>query len=255
MTRTEGDKGTLAWRILSTGLDGLVRIHTWSGSKGELKYIHGVKLADPITSLAFNETYDRLAIGTTTGHVIVRQVPTSTPKQKRSRDPPAGTYAYFTRGMNVDANADDYVVSHDRKRKLKPYDVALKQFRYGDALDEALDTRQPQAVMAVLEELGRRRGLTIALSNRDEESLEPILAFTVRYITTRPQFTSLLVGVAHKLCDIYGDVTGQSETIDELFNKLRSQVRDECNVQRSLLRVVGQLDAIISVAEMEKNEA
>lgn len=105
--------------------------------------------------------------------------------------------------------------------------------------------------MAVLEELGKRRGLTIALSNRDEESLEPILSFTVRYIA-RPQFSSLLIGVAHKLCDVYGGVTGQSETIDELFDKLRNRVRDECRVQRSLLKIVGQLDSIMTAsAEME----
>lgn len=106
-------------------------------------------------------------------------------------------------------------------------------------------------VVAVLEELGKRRGLTISLSNRDEESLEPILSFTVRYIA-RPQFSSLLIGVAHKLCDIYGGVAGQSETIDELFEKLRSRVREECRVQKSLLRLVGQLDGIMTTADMEQ---
>jgi U3 small nucleolar RNA-associated protein 15 len=106
--------------------------------------------------------------------------------------------------------------------------------------------------VAVLEELGKRRGLTIALSNRDEETLEPILSFTVRYIT-RPQFSSLLIGVAHKLCDIYESVAGQSETIDELFSKLKSQVYVECRVQKSLLRIVGQLDAIMTMAEMEED--
>lgn len=105
-------------------------------------------------------------------------------------------------------------------------------------------------VVAVLEELGKRRGLAIALSNRDEETLEPILSFTIRYIT-RPRYSSLLVGVANILCDIYGAFTGQSETVDELFTKLKTQVRDECQVQKLLLRVVGQLDAIITVAEMQ----
>lgn len=105
-------------------------------------------------------------------------------------------------------------------------------------------------VVAVLEELGKRRGLSIAFSNRDEETLEPILSFTVKYIT-RPRFSSILVGVAHTLCDIYGNFTGQSETIDELFTKLKTQVKDECQVQKLLFRVVGQLDAIITVAEMQ----
>jgi U3 small nucleolar RNA-associated protein 15 len=64
-----------------------------------------------------------------------------------------------------------------------------------------------------------------------------------------------LIGVAHKLCDIYESVAGQSETIDELFSKLKSQVYVECRVQKSLLRIVGQLDAIMTVAEMEQDIA
>ena len=109
------------------------------------------------------------------------------------------------------------------------------------------------AVMAVLEELAQRRGLTIALSNRDEESLEPLLSFTVRYIS-RPRFSVLLIGVAHKLLDIYGGVTGQSELIDELFAKLAQQVHVERQTQTKLLRVVGQLDALLTATEMEEKE-
>lgn len=109
-------------------------------------------------------------------------------------------------------------------------------------------------VVAVLEELGKRRGWTIALSSRDEETLEPVLSFTVRYIT-RPQFSSLLIGVAHKLCDICGSVAGQSETIDEQFAKLKSQVYNECRVQKSLFRIVGQLDVIMTMVEMEQEQS
>lgn len=50
------------------------------------------------------------------------------------------------RGADVSADADDHVVLLDKKRKLKSYDVMLKQFRYGDALDEALNGRQLDAV-------------------------------------------------------------------------------------------------------------
>jgi U3 small nucleolar RNA-associated protein 15 len=242
-------------RLVTGGLDGLLRIHTYDSETGQLRPIHGIALnnnSGGITALAATFAGDRLAIGTTTGTVLVRQVGPSIQPRKRTADPPAGTYAFFTRGKNADPVAGDHVVTTagSKKRKLTKFDEALKQFRYGDALDEALETRIPQAVVAVLEELGKRRGLTIALSNRDEESLEPILAFTVRYIT-RPRFAALLIGVANKLVDIYGDVAGQSETIDELVVKLRNQVMLECNTQKMLFRVVGQLDAILTQAEME----
>lgn len=251
VSMTRSVEGTSkAWRILTAALDGMIRIHTWSSTKGELKYIHGVKLSEPITSLAFNETYSRMAIGTTTGQVLFRQEGLNIQSHKRKRDPKAGTFAFFTRGQNVDAKAEDYCVTESKKRKLAAFDLALRQFRYGDALDEALATRQPPSVFAVLEELGRRRGLAIALSNRDEESLEPILSFTVRYIA-RPQFSSLLIGIAHILCDIYGNVAGQSEIIDELFGKLKNQIHEEIAVQKSLLRVSGMLSSLLTVQQQE----
>jgi len=107
--------------------------------------------------------------------------------------------------------------------------------------------------MAVLEELGRRRGLSQALSNRDEETLEPILAFTSNFISS-PRFTPLLIGVANQLCDIYGDIAGQSDTIDEHFEKLRKQVQGECKTQKTLLRLLGQIDAVMYAAEVQGDE-
>ena len=243
--KQQGSAFTLHNRILSGGIDGLLRVHAWDNKMGRLEYLHGINLHTPITSLAATVNADRLAIATIDGTVLVRQRGPSLTNHKRKRPPPGGTYAFFTRGMNVDAVADDYVVTAGKKRKLQKFDVALKQFRYGDALDESLETRNPQVVVAVLEELGKRQGLTIALSNRDEETLEPILSFTCRYIT-RPRFSSLLIGVANTLIDIYGSVAGQSETIDELFAKLQNQVSAECKMQKMLMRVVGQLDATLA---------
>ena len=106
----------------------------------------------------------------------------------------------------------------------------------------------PRTVVAVLEELGKRQGLTIALSNRDEESLEPILSFIVRYIT-RPRFAALLIGVTNILINIYREVAGQSEMIDELFAKLQNQISEEIRTQKVLFRVVGQLDAILATTK------
>ena len=106
--------------------------------------------------------------------------------------------------------------------------------------------------MAVLEELGRRRGLSQALSNRDEETLEPLLAFVARYVA-RPKYASILIGVAGMLCDVYGPVVGQSEVIDEYFDKLRRQVREESRVQKTLLQLVGQIDAVMFAAEIQQD--
>jgi U3 small nucleolar RNA-associated protein 15 len=237
-------------RVFSAGLDGLLRVHAWNGTTGSLTHLHGIPLGVAVTSMAADPTGTKLALGTVDGKVWVRQRGEAIRARKRTREAPAGTYAFFQRGMNATPVSGDHVVQDvaGKKKKLRKFDVALKKFRYGDALDEALETRIPSTVVSVLEELGKRRGLTIALSNRDEESLEPVLAFTVRYIA-RPRFAALLVGVAHKLLDIYGPVAGQSEVIDELFAKLQQQVSMECKDQQNLLRLTGQIDALLAAAE------
>jgi U3 small nucleolar RNA-associated protein 15 len=252
MDESASSSPSYASRLVTAGLDGLLRIHTWNSETGEIHQIHGLSLLKSseenvaITALAANKAGDRIAIGFATGTIWVRQMGPSIQARKRTRPPPAGTYAFFQRGKNATPIAGEYVLMNPpKKRKLTKFDIALRQFRYADALDEALSSRIPSVVVAVLEELGKRRGLSIALSNRDEETLEPILAFLVKYMT-RPRFTGLLLGLANKIIDIYGNVAGQSEVVDELFNKLKDQVAQECKTQKLLTRLVGQIDAILA---------
>ncbi len=42
------------------------------------------------------------------------------------------------RGASSLTLADDYTVELQRKQRLLPFDKAFRQFRYGEALDEAL---------------------------------------------------------------------------------------------------------------------
>ena len=253
--RKNEELDTVQMRILTGGLDALVRIHSWDSSNGSLKHLHGVSMPLPITALAYSEPQNRLALGTVQGTVLVRQKGPSIISKKRSREPRAGTYAFFTRGMNAEPYEGD-IVAEDfhKKRKLQTFDLALKQFRYGEALDDVLRTRNPNAVAAVIEELGRRRGLTTALANRDEETVEPLLSFTIRYIT-KPTYTVVLTTVANRLIDIYGELAGQSDVVDELFQKLKKHIADEVRAQKRLLHVYGEMEGLITSIAMVNDDS
>ena len=54
----------------------------------------------------------------------------------------------------------------------------------------------------------------------------------------------------HYVLDQYAGVLGHSEVIDDLFFKLQHQVKGEVRFQRQVMRVMGSLDGIISVATM-----
>jgi U3 small nucleolar RNA-associated protein 15 len=281
--------------IVTAGLDGLIRIHSASNTDilaGRLPYLHGMQISEPISALAISSDARRIAIGTTTGTVTVHQRRRSASSRSstsggmagEAKEPRRGTYSYFSRGAHEKSHdPDDYLLMHQKKQRLAEYDVLLRKFRYGDALDAVLAKRQPQAVrdmdfnmqfhaflfpeliltcfvtyltfqvIAVIEELGKRRGLIIALSNRDEESLDAIMSFTIRFVDD-PQYTPYLLGVAHILCDVYGSLSGQSAVVDELFAKLREKVANECTVQKMLLRLLGQIDYVMTTAEILASE-
>jgi len=149
-------------RLITAGLDGLIRIHSVdelydsdisNENKAKkaihLPYLHGVKTSLPITALAMSPDCTRLVVGTSTGFVTVRQRAKYVPqgvKRKSVYAPKAGTYSFFMRGASAEADADDHVVMLQKKKKLRKYDTMLQKFRYGDALDEALASRDPKAV-------------------------------------------------------------------------------------------------------------
>ena len=60
--------------------------------------------------------------------------------------------------------------------------------------------------------------------------------------------------MANILCDVYGSLRGQSAVVDELFSKLQEKVANECSVQRMILRLLGQLDYVITASELDEEK-
>lgn len=77
--------------------------------------------------------------------------------------------------------------------------------RYREALSAALEARQAEVVVSVLEELAARDGLDIALGGRDAASLAPLLRFLCRHVT-EPRYSKLLCSIAHRVLDLYASV-------------------------------------------------
>ena len=167
---SDGNGSQRQTRLLTGGLDGQVKVYEMS--MGALKCLHGHKMGGnnntPVTALAMSQDGVRLIIGCSDGTFSVRQRPnpllTLTLQQQsqlrlveQGRAPMAGTYRHSMRVAN--ANMDphyDYAVknilsaSNAKTRKLNRFDKCLKQFRYADALDQALATKHPESVRIVV---------------------------------------------------------------------------------------------------------
>lgn len=244
-------------RLLSASLDGHVKVYDLQ----TYDVLHSFRAAGPLLSVGLAPDNRKLVMGQADGTFSVRtrrSALTSTsaapissssglPSSELPRTPLlfGGTARHFHRGKNAVAGAGDFQVELAKRQRLAPYDVSLKGFRYHEALDKALASRNPRTIVAVLDELIMRRGLRVALTGRDEAGMEPLLAFLARYLN-HPDYASSLSDVCHMVLDIYAPMLGQSPVLDELIGRVARGVKAEVAVQREMLGLVGAMDMLIA---------
>jgi len=242
-------------RILSAGLDGYVKVY----SLQTLQVVHGMKFGAPITALGLSPDSKKLLVGFVDGSVIARTKRVGVNASAPGTEGPAAVVPAMQQRLYKGAGqaaerTEDGMVETERAVRLRPYEVQFKKFNYQAALDSALKTRNPLIIVTVFEELSRRSGLSIALSGRDESSLEPLLSFCARYVSN-PRYAQLVIQVVHCILDLYAAEIGHSDSVDELFLKMRKQVKTETQFQREVLQVCGALDCIVSASCMLASNA
>ncbi|KAJ3226104.1 snoRNA-binding rRNA-processing protein [Clydaea vesicula] len=236
-------------RILSGGLDHHVKVYGLE----DFKVLHSVKYPAPILSICLSPDDTRLIVGMSTGLVSIRQRQVKpqeallgNQKKEKLRN---GSYKYFMRGASHKEDELDIWVESKKSKNLKKFDKFLKKFQYGDALDSVLNTRNqsPVIIVSLLQELIHRDALKLALSNRDDVSLEPIAKFLKKYISNS-RFSPLLIDVTNVILDMYSSVINQSVIIDELFQKIMEKVKEELEVHEKLLECLGIMDLVFNIS-------
>lgn len=234
-------------KMMSCGLDGFIKVY----SMETLAVTHSIKCNGPLMSVALSPDDKKLVVGYVDGTLNIRNKthPQIANASTSINDemPSDRLQGRFYKGAGHAIDSNSVLLDKEHQTRLRPYESHLKKFNYQLALDTALRSRNPLIVVSVLEELCRRDGLTVALSGRDEQSLEPLLSFVSRHICN-PRYARLLVQVTHSVLDLYSQVLGQSDAVDELFLKLRALVKKEVLFQRQAVKVMGSLDAIINTS-------
>lgn len=229
-------------RLISGALDGFVKIYDVQS----YEVTYSIKMPGPVMSVGVAPDNKCLAIGMADGTLAIRHRPDSLPgSHQRKRAARPGSFAFQMRGKNALPSQDDLVLGAARKPKLRASEKLLKSFQFQGAVDEVLSTRDPIAIISLLEELAARNVLPIALAGRDETKLAPLLEFVMRHVTN-PNYSALLVDVANTILDIYASILGESEVIDELFVKLQVKVTGELKLQRELHSMGGMLQMILA---------
>lgn len=262
-----------ATHVMTASLDRTVKVFEVSAGK----VVGAIKYDAPLLCVGLSPHSTHLVVGTADNEVCVRRKRVQAAPQSKPADdaealrdplslagygapgrvapppvgatdgPRPGTFRYFLRGRRHAAQPGDVVAQAGRAPRLAGFDKALKRFRYHEAFDAALADGSPEVVVSVVEELVQRNGLRIALQGRDQQTLQPVVAFLARQITS-PPFAPTLIGVANLLLDMYAPVLGQSAAIDELFVKLRNTLEAEMRLQAELAQLLGAMDVLLAGA-------
>jgi U3 small nucleolar RNA-associated protein 15 len=155
-------------------------------------------------------------------------------------------------------------VSTFKLDKEEKYDMLLRKFEYSKALDSVLSrycvNKTPQVTVAVMQELMRRQGLTIAFSNRTQDSLAKIITFFNKYISDS-RFTRVLLDVANIFIDTYEkSFLSLTSDVQQLIIELCRRIRVEEELTLEFLKLEGSLEMIMNAAavgsrDMELNSS
>ncbi|KAI8910287.1 WD40-repeat-containing domain protein [Gorgonomyces haynaldii] len=216
------------------------------------KVVHSIKYPAPILSLAISPNNTHLAVGMTSGMLALRKRQVKTQELLKSKIRPRGnTPQYYNRGADAETDADAVEIEATRRKRLQKYDVLLKGFQYGNALDATLEQPvNPVVVASMIEELINRDGVRQALAGRDEKTLVPILQFVLKYIS-HPRYASMLIDFMAIILDIYAHILNHSIESHELINKIKMKVGQEQRLLQEYNQVLGQLDLIFAVSSQQ----
>lgn len=241
-------------RLLVGSLDGHVKVHELDG----MGVTHASRYPAPILSVALSPDCSVLAVGMADGLLSLRKharqpqpadasLGMGGPAKRRKPVLTAANFQYFMRGAGEKAAAGDSVIAAQRTVRLKPYDRLLRQFRYREALDAALETKEAPVVASVIEELAARSGLNAALGGRDANGLAPLLRHLHRHMCD-PRHARLLIDVAHRVLDMYGGVVGLAEPVDKALRAMRTRVTAEVITCGELEFLQGMLEPLLTAS-------
>lgn len=236
-----GDRG-----LLAGSLDGHVKIFDWNSPSWDVAF--GWKFGGAVLSTGVSPDAKHFVTGLTSGLLSIRTRKTEARKPQGVKAAKSGNFARMIRGAEYHGEAEHHVLSDKPKpkRKLKPWEQHIQHFRWSDALDSAFTSGTPPEVsITILNELKKRGKVTISLTGRDEDSLEPMLKWANRAI----QDTRNVVIIADWvgcIVDMYGSLIDRSPILESQLRDLRRNIGREIEKSKEAKRIEGMLELLLS---------
>ncbi|CAN1272400.1 Protein SLOW WALKER 1 [Linum perenne] len=263
MIGKEGGEEARQYRILSVGLDGYMKVFDYA----KMKVTHSMRFPAPLMSIAVSPDGTRRAIGTSNGMIFAgkRKVKKDEDEDGAEEGSEYGilkglgsgveegrvsrptNFRYFQRSQGEKPNEGDYVMRRKRKVKLAEHDKLLKKFRHKEALVSAMGRKDPENVVAVMEELVARRKLIKCVMNLEEEELGLLLSFLQKY-ATMPRHSRLLMGLTRKVLELRAEDIKASDGLKVSIRNVKSSVDEEIKIQQALQEMQGIISPLLRIA-------
>ncbi|KAJ7008420.1 hypothetical protein NC653_007171 [Populus alba x Populus x berolinensis] len=254
----ESGEEALQYRILSVALDGYMKVFDYA----KMKVTHSMRFPAPLMSIGFSPDCMTRVIGSSNGIIFAGRrkgkedvgenksgnfwaLGSAEEPQRRALRP---TYfRYFHRSQGEKPNEGDHLIMRPKKVKLSEHDKLLKKFRHKEALVSVLSGKNPENVVAVMEEMVARRKLLKCVVNLDEEELGLLLGFLHKH-STMPRHSGLLMGLTKKVLEMRADDIRASDALKSHIRNLKRSVEEEIRIQHSLQEIQGIISPLLRIA-------
>ncbi|ANB13868.1 Utp15p [Sugiyamaella lignohabitans] len=232
--------------VLAGSLDGHVKVLDSSSPDWSVKF--GWKFGGAVLNTGVSPDHKHFVTGLTSGLLSIRTRKTEPKVAQGVKTAKVGNFARMVRGAEYHGELEHRVLDTKSapSRKLKAYERHLKAFRWSDALDSAFSNDMaPELTTTVLEELKRRGKVIVSLSGRDEDSLEPILKWSVKAVQDTRSIPIVADWVGC-IVDMYANLIDRSPVLENLVLQLRKRVALEVERAKEAKRIDGMLELLLS---------
>lgn len=236
-----GERGFLA-----SSLDGHVKVFDVAHSQFPVTF--GWKFGGPALTTAISPDSKQIATGLTSGLLTVRTRKSEPKVRQGVKQPKTGNFSRMIRGAEYRGEFEQHILSSVNKPRtagrLKPFERHIKAFRWADALDAAFTGNNDQTTM-VLEELRKRGKIRVSLAGRDDESLEPLIKWCSRSITS-PALVELSSEWLREALAMYGPLIERSPLLHGVLQQLTTRVHQQVRLSKDSDSVIGMLDFLMA---------
>lgn len=242
--------------LLASSLDGHVKVFD-PLDNFQVKF--GWKFSSAVLSCAVSPSDAQgsrhLVAGLTSGLLAIR----TKKKEKRNSQLAVDDYTAGSTGPKKSNNfqrmmrgsqyqGDLEHIIHDDKvkqqRRLRTFERYINQFKWAEALDCAfVPGMAKELTLTILQELRKRGKIRVALQNRDESSLEPLLNWCLKGIED-VRSVNVVVDWVTVVLEMYGQVAQESPVLNEMVVALRNKVREEVHKAEEAQRIEGMLQLL-----------